>query len=280
MPLGTAQRRTLLLGSICALGAVGWLVLTPSEPPLSSPTSAPVTPRPAPTSVDKTSVAIETHAKPVGTSVSEPSASQGVSGNVSAGEISPPPATPPRTAAEIARDDAIISTAMELVRTNPVQALRNLAELPPSSSRDAAITHSVAQWAAVAPDAAKAWVLETPAGGLRESVSAAVAVAWAERDPKGAADWVATKMDEGIQQRNAAVAVAQRWVQVDAPAAAEWVTQFPAKDLRRNAMDALLRVWWTQDAPAAENWVASQKTTDFHEEVAGVFQSIRGEKEK
>lgn len=280
MPLGTAQRRILFLGSICALGAFGWLVLTPNEPQVPAPTAAPIAPRPAPTGIDNAMVAIETQVRPMITSVSEPPETQAATESGSAREISPPPTPPPRTAAEIDRDDAVISVAMELVRTNPVQALRNLAELPPSTSRDAAIAHSVAQWAAVAPDAAKAWVSEMPTGGLRENVSAAAAVAWAERDPKGAADWVATKMDEGIQQRNAAVAVAQRWVQVDAPAAAEWVTQFPAKDLRRNAMDALLRVWWTQDALAAERWVASQKTTDFHEEVAGVFQSIRGEREK
>jgi len=130
---------------------------------------------------------------------------------------------------------AVIATASEAARENPVASLNALAELIPSAERDAAIIHAAAQWGLLEPAAAAAWASGLPANELRERACTAVALALAERDPRGAADFVATQMAEGVPLRTATVGVVQRWAQRDPAAATHWVSQFPAGPLRDDA---------------------------------------------
>ncbi len=129
---------------------------------------------------------------------------------------------------------AIIAAAYEAARSQPLEALGALADLPGSLERDAALTHTASQWALREPQAAVTWAGQFPSGMLHDQVASAVAIALADHEPWTAADFAATQIADAVQLRTTAVSVAQRWAQQAPAAARAWAAKFPAGSLRED----------------------------------------------
>jgi hypothetical protein len=129
--------------------------------------------------------------------------------------------------------------ANEVVRAEPVEALRLAVGLASGVVRDELMLRSIREWATRDAAAAVAWSQQIPDGPLRERILAAAATEWGDSDPVAAATFVASNMPTGRTQADAVVSIVQRWAQQDFEGAIGWVAMFPAGDLRTDALSVI-----------------------------------------
>jgi hypothetical protein len=155
---------------------------------------------------------------------------------------------------ESERSELLLVGSGEMVRTDPVSALRLAVELPASAGVDEIIRRAATEWAAEDPAAAMAWAETISDEPLRQAVLAAELVAWSETAPPNAATRALEKLPAGRLLDNTLVSIVQRWAQTDAEAAAAWVERFPDGQLRAAAVENLLSQWRQTDPVAARDW--------------------------
>jgi hypothetical protein len=172
------------------------------------------------------------------------------------------------------RADVITAAGGELVRTDPLSALRLAADLPASQERDEWVGRAAAEWTVTDMAAAEEWVAGIEDDAFREQVTSQVVAAAAEKDPARAAGLALSALTPGPEQDRAVVSVVARWAQTDPQAAADWVASFPSEGtLRRDAAHSLVSLWVSRDPASAASWLNSLSDRNLAEELSAAFQS-------
>jgi hypothetical protein len=171
------------------------------------------------------------------------------------------------------RADVVTAAGGELVRIDPIRALKLAVDLPASRERDEWVGRAAAEWTATDMSAAEEWAARIEDNDFRQQVTGQVVAAAAEKDPAGAAKIALTAMTAGVEQDRAVVSVVARWAQTDPHAAADWVARFPSEGtIRRDAAHCLMSLWVASDPAAAASWLDSLPDKDLSEAIRTAFQ--------
>ncbi len=149
----------------------------------------------------------------------------------------------------------MIKVAYELVRTEPLEALRLASEVPPDKGRDDFIEHALKQWATSAPDEAAGWATQLENSSLRQRAMASIASTWGETDPFAAATLAMNSITPGRTQDDTVVGIVQRWAQQSPDKAAAWVIAFPPGHLQDTATTELVKLWADQNIEEPGQWL-------------------------
>ena len=160
-----------------------------------------------------------------------------------------------------AAEQAAISIAGEAIRTDPGQALKLLAPLPPSPERDSLLIRAATEWTGPSEADAIAWARRIDEPALRMSVFAGIATALGETRPEAAAGLALETIGPGKLLDDTVVAIIQRWAQSDPQAAAMWIEGFPTGSLRNVAADNLAGIRSVHYPESATVWSAWKKAT-------------------
>ena len=155
--------------------------------------------------------------------------------------------------AEEATSGAVLAFTYEAARSRPLTALAAAGRLAPGPERDAALAHSISQWAGSDPNQAYAWAATIPDPELRQQLLAVVLTA--AGDYGSIAAGLAAQLNPGDQQNRVAVSIVQRWAQTSPETAAAWVAQFPDGPLRSAAVENLVAIWSATDPDGARAWL-------------------------
>lgn len=173
------------------------------------------------------------------------------------------------------RADVITAAGGELVRTDPLSALRLAADLPASQERDEWVGRAAAEWADTDLAASEEWAAGIEDDAFREQITSQVVAAAAEKDPARAAGLALSALTPGPEQDRAVVSVVARWAQTDPQAAADWVAWFPSEGtIRRDAAHCLVSLWASKDPASAANWLNSLSDRNLADELSSAIQSV------
>jgi hypothetical protein len=134
---------------------------------------------------------------------------------------------------------ALATVAGEVIRSQPLIALKMAIDLPAGPQQDDLIRRGAMQWASEDADSAVAWIKEIPASDLRNQAMSGAAMVWSASEPVTAANLAVDELPPGRLLDDTVIAIVQRWAQKDPVAAAAWVEQFPAGPLRDTAIENL-----------------------------------------
>jgi hypothetical protein len=134
---------------------------------------------------------------------------------------------------------ALATVAGEVIRSQPLMALKMAIDLPAGPQQDDLIRRGAMQWASEDADSAVAWIKEIPASDLRNQAMSGAAMVWSASEPVTAANLAVDELPPGRLLDDTVIAIVQRWAQKDPVAAAAWVEQFPAGPLRDTAIENL-----------------------------------------
>lgn len=137
------------------------------------------------------------------------------------------------------RRQALATVAGEVIRSQPLMALKMAIDLPAGPQQDDLIRRGAMQWASEDADSAVAWIKEIPAGDLRNQAMSGAAVVWSASEPVPAANLALDELPPGRLLDDTVISIVQRWAQKNPAAATAWVEQFPAGSLRDTAMENL-----------------------------------------
>jgi hypothetical protein len=154
------------------------------------------------------------------------------------------------------RQEAVEGIADHLLEKDPQTAVAWLAQIPPGTVYNLALTRVAGQWAQSDPQAALTWMQNLPASSTKNDAINQAIGQWTDHDPQGAIAYAAT-LPDGQQKDdliNKGVAV---WAQADAPSAWDWAQGLPSSEAKEHDMAAVVSNWAKVDPASAAQHLAS-----------------------
>lgn len=145
------------------------------------------------------------------------------------------------------RDQAILTVALELVQSDPVQAVRLLERHFMADMPAGALEGVVQQWAEKNYEAALAWSETLPPGARRDLVLQRLVFVRANQDPMDAARLAEETFVDSDKRTDALASVASSWGSRDPMSAREWASTLTGQS--RERVDAELALLSTVDSP-------------------------------
>lgn len=139
---------------------------------------------------------------------------------------------------------------LAVARQSPQKAAESALLLSDRSSREAALSPAMQEWAKVDRPAALAWAQALVNNNDRERAVNSVIIAWSKTTPNEAAAFT-MNLSAGQRRDSLIQDIIQNWVELDAPAARTWVTALPDSRSKACAMEPIVSNLVRRDSKAA-----------------------------
>lgn len=150
------------------------------------------------------------------------------------------------------RTAALIHLSYAWVEANPAEAATFARDL--GADHGPFLAAVIGGWTRQDPKAAATWVQQLPASPTRDSALASLSATWAEQDPSSAFGF-ALGLPLGGAQQEAVISILSAWAAKDPGTAARWLLTLPEGRPRDYAIENVVYQWAQKDTAAAVTWL-------------------------